>query len=129
MKITTKLGGIMEKLLLRLDIFKNTGMLSQENYEKVIKIIKYLEFKNINIDEDNGSMLITHIVMYLNRLNKGEMIENLDEESLEELKSFNEYHNAEKIYLNFENILGKINENEKGYILAHLINLLKGEKE
>ena len=119
----------MEKLLLRLDIFKNTGMLSQENYEKVIKIIKYLEFKNINIDEDNGSMLITHIVMYLNRLNKGEMIENLDEESLEELKSFNEYHNAEKIYLNFENILGKINENEKGYILAHLINLLKGEKE
>ena len=119
----------MEKLLLRLDIFKNTGMLSQENYEKVIKIIKYLEFKNINIDEDNGSMLITHIVMYLNRLNKGEMIENLDEESLEELKSFNEYHNAEKIYLNFENILGKINKNEKGYILAHLINLLKGEKE
>ena len=129
MKIMTKLGGIMEKLLLRLDIFKNAGMLSQENYEKVIKIIKYLEFKNINIDEDNGSMLITHIVMYLNRLNKGEMIENLDEESLEELKSFNEYHNAEKIYLNFENILGKINENEKGYILAHLINLLKGEKE
>ena len=47
MKIMTKLGGIMEKLLLRLDIFKNTGMLSQENYEKVIKIIKYLEFKNI----------------------------------------------------------------------------------
>ena len=77
----------MEKLLLRLNIFKNTGMLSQENYEK------------------------------------------LDEESLEELKTFNEYNNAEKIYLDFENILGKINENEKGYILAHLINLLKGEKE
>ena len=116
----------MEKLLLRLNIFKNTGMLSQENYEKVIKVIKYFEVKGININEDNGSMLITHIVMYINRLNKGEIIEKLDEESLEELKTYN---NAEKIYLDFENILGKINENEKGYILAHLINLLKGEKE
>ena len=119
----------MEKLLLRLNIFKNTGMLSQENYEKVIKVIKYFEVKGININEDNGSMLITHIVMYINRLNKGEIIEKLDEESLEELKTFNEYNNAEKIYLDFENILGKIKENEKGYILAHLINLLKGEKE
>ena len=117
----------MEKLLLRLEIFKNTGMLSEEYYLKVLKIIEHFKSLNIYINEENGSMLITHIVMYIDRLKKGDIIENLDQESLEELKLFDQYYAAEEIYDYIEDTLGKINQNEKGYILAHLINLLKGE--
>lgn len=117
----------MEALLQRLKIMVDASILKKENMEKLIKMMEYIKNEyNIQLTEENASMLITHIAMYLGRGNVSK-IEPLDDESLEDIKRAKEYKKAMGILSNLEkNIFGSIQENEKGYILLHLINVLEG---
>ena len=56
-----------------------------------------------------------------------ESIEGLDIDSLNELKESKKYTLALQIIQNLEkDVLGPINDSEKTFILAHLINFLEG---
>ena len=123
-----KNGGEVEKLSFRLSLLKDSGVIDQDKYDKLQSIISYFKEKeNIVMTDDNSSSFITHISMVLNRIEKNEKIESLGEDELNDLMDFNSFEKANKILSDLElSIFGKLPEYEKGYILAHLINLLEG---
>lgn len=120
----------MEKLKNRLEIMKSANLLTQENENLILKMIEIFHTKyNIKLSEENGSMLITHIVMYLKRIGDNEIVESLDKDSIDEILASDKYKLANEILSDIEKqILLFINSNEKAYILLHLINLLEHEE-
>lgn len=120
----------MEKLKNRLEIMKSANLLTQENEDLILKMIDMFNTKyNIKLSEENGSMLITHIVMYLKRIGDNEIVEPLDKESIDEILASDKYKLANEILSDIEKqIFLFININEKAYILLHLINLLEHEE-
>lgn len=117
----------MKELINRLNLLLKSGVLHEENMKTVLNMLNYLKEKyDLNLTEENSSMLVTHIAMYLERKNK-ESIEGLDIDSLNELKESKKYTLALQIIQNLEkDVLGPINDSEKTFILAHLINFLEG---
>ncbi len=111
----------------RLDILKVAGSIDDETYEKVISVIeKVLTNWEIELTEENGAMLITHLATALTRIKKGDSVNPLDESILSELKEYEKYSLAEEIYEDVildENLV--ISENEKQYIMMHLCSLLQ----
>lgn len=120
----------MEKLKNRLEIMKSANLLTQENEDLILKMIEIFHTKyNIKLSEENGSMLITHIVMYLKRIGDNEIVESLDKDSIDEILASDKYKLANEILSDIEKqIFLFINSNEKAYILLHLINLLEHEE-
>lgn len=120
----------MEKLKNRLEIMKSANLLTQENEDLILKMIDMFNTKyNIKLSEENGSMLITHIVMYLKRIGDNEIVEPLDQDSIDEILASDKYKLANEILSDIEKqIFLFINSNEKAYILLHLINLLEHEE-
>lgn len=121
----------MENLKLRIKIFKDSGLIDDKIEKQILDILKHINEKyNLNINEKNSSMFVTHLVMAFKRIRDGEDLKALDKDELEELKSEENYEKALEILSNIEReILNfKIAENEIGYILVHLINLLGGIK-
>lgn len=120
----------MEKLKNRLEIMKSANLLTQENENLILKMIDMFNTKyNIKLSEENGSMLITHIVMYLKRIGDNEIVEPLDKDSIDEILASDKYKLANEILSDIEKqIFLFINSNEKSYILLHLINLLEHEE-
>ena len=50
------------ELTIRLNILRDSALLSEENYNKILEVIKYFdEVKNIKLMEENASMFITHL--------------------------------------------------------------------
>lgn len=119
----------MENLKLRLKIFKDSGMIDEKQEREIVEIIEYLKNKyTLNITDENSSMFITHLVMSLKRIKNKEYLKSLEDEELEEFKKEINYEKACKILDELEEKILKIKipDNEIGYILAHLINLLGG---
>lgn len=117
----------MEKLLQRLKIMKDAKILSEENMEKVIAMINLLiKDYNISVTEENASILVMHVAMYLGRREKGD-IEGLDKDSIDDIKNSEHYIISKDIVEKLESeVFGTISENEKLFIILHMINMLEG---
>ena len=113
----------------RLDILKMSGQLSEEMYHKVLEIIeKFNENHNIVIHEENGAMLITHLCIALNRIEKEEKVSKIESDIFAEVESNAFYAQSEEILAGIEEVLGfKMPEEERGYMLMHLCVLLENE--
>ncbi|WP_156300114.1 PRD domain-containing protein [Streptobacillus canis] len=119
----------MENLKMRLDILKQAGVIDENISTKVLKVIEMFKEKyKIILTEENGSMLITHLTMMLKRMRDNESINELESEEVEELKTFSVYNKAVEIYSSIEEVIEeKIEENEYGFMMTHLITLLGGQ--
>lgn len=111
----------------RLNILKTAGSIDNEIYENVIEVIgKFTTNWNIELNEENGAMLITHLATALARIKKGEAISHLDESILEELKSYEKYYHAEEILKDMVSIVDSdIPESEEQYLMMHVCSLLQ----
>lgn len=113
------------ELTIRLNILRDSGLLSEENYNKILEVIKYFdEVKNIKLMEENASMFITHLSSALERIDKNETVNDLDEVVLESLKLENSYNNAAIIVKDLKGVLGEIPDEEVNYIIMHICTLL-----
>ncbi len=113
------------ELTVRLNILKDSGMLSEENYNKVLKVIEYFDkAKNIKLVEENASMFITHLCSALGRMDKNEIVNDIDEEILEALKLEETY--KESIYLvkDLRDVIGEIPKQEMNFLVMHVCTLL-----
>lgn len=118
----------MEKLKNRLEILKNANVISEEVYIKMLKLIDYLKEKwDIVLTEENGSMLITHVAMALERIKKGEKVNNINDEVYDEVVNSSSFEKIKKIYEGIENevFLEKIPEEEIKYIYVNLLVILE----
>lgn len=113
------------ELTIRLNILKDSGMLSEENYNKVMEVIKYFdEVKNIKLVEENASMFITHLCSALGRIDKNEIVNDLDAEILESLKLEENYNNAMSLVKDLTDVLGEIPREEVNFLVMHICTLL-----
>lgn len=113
------------ELTIRLNILRDSGLLSEENYNKILEVIKYFdEVKNIKLMEENASMFITHLSSALERIDKNETVNDLDEVVLESLKLEDSYNNAAIIVKDLKGVLGEIPDEEVNYIIMHICTLL-----
>lgn len=114
------------ELTIRLNILKDSGMLSQENYNKVIEVIKYFdEARNIKLVEENASMFITHLCSALGRIYKNEIVNDIDTEILESLKLEESYNEAMHLVKDLKDILGEIPREEENFLVMHICTLLR----
>lgn len=118
------------ELDVRLNILKEAGQISEDTFNILKKVILMIRDKwNIQLTEENGAMLITHLSVALERIKKGEIIEGIDSEIYEQIKSHPMYKKCTEVLKNIEeesNI--KIPENEQTFIMMHLCTLFETNK-
>ena len=113
------------ELTLRLDILRDAGQLSKENYNKIIQVINYFEEKRgLKLLEDNASMFITHLSSALTRIEQNKLVENIDEFIFEQVKSDINYKRAVEVTNYLEEILGELPRQERDFIEMHICTLL-----
>lgn len=114
-----------EMLLLRVNLLKEAGEIDEEIAQAVINFAKEVEVQfDSKLDEENASMLITHICMALPRIKKGEKINPMNEFALAEVKQCQVYDKVPILVEKLEQELDLvIPESEFGYIALHLCTM------
>lgn len=107
----------------RIKILKDANLISNEICDKIVNIyIKY--FSNFERTDILDSF-ITHLSIALERMNKKESIEKLDEFIINDLKSKSNYNEVVKFWEDIEKKERlNLSFEEKEYIYLHLINIL-----
>lgn len=111
---------------IRLNILKNAGQISEETFIALKNIINMFREKwDINLTEENGSMLITHLSVALERIRKGEFIEGIEGELYGEIKNHCQYEKCRNLLKDIkETAQIEIPESEETFIIMHLCTLL-----
>lgn len=114
-----------EMLMMRLNLLKDAGEIDEKIAEAVVEFAKEVEREyNAQLNEDNGSMLITHLCMALGRIKKGEEINPIDELSLQEIKATPAFQKVPNLVKSLEKITNLVvPEEEFGYIALHLCTM------
>ncbi|MGL4589519.1 MAG: PRD domain-containing protein [Mycoplasmatales bacterium] len=114
----------------RLNILLTSGQINEDSVELATKIIDYFKQKlAIQLTEENGAMLITHIVMANERLKKQQPVEPISPMLATQLQAEEEYINATTIttdlikFFSTDFVLSEFD-----YIRMHVISCLKGAK-
>ena len=119
----------MNNLNKRLEILQTAGQIEDDSVKLAGQIIKQLKEKyQIELTEENGSMLITHVVMANERLKKNEPVEEVSDIILAEIQSGKSYDKVTAISEDIIKLYGSnFVESERGYILMHISNLVGEE--
>jgi len=111
----------------RLDILKTSGQISEKTYDQVEKII--LHFQNnhhIEITEENGAMLVTHLCIALSRIEKDEKVNKIEDDIFKDVINNSHYKTAEEAMKEIDMILGSdMSIEERGYMIMHLCVLFE----
>jgi transcriptional regulatory protein LevR len=117
----------MMDLFLRLNILKDSGQIDQHIFDSISEFISFFkQAHGIALTEENGSMLITHLCIALDRIKKGKTVNSLETDIYEEITGDCNFEKAVKVTDGLERIFGgSIPDDERGYIYMHLCVLLK----
>jgi transcriptional regulatory protein LevR len=121
---------IYMELYTRLQIMKDAGLISEETFEGLNQIIEMFNSKwNVELTEENGAMLITHLSVAIERIKKGEIIEGIDSEIYSEIKKHKDFDRAKQMLKNIEEVAAAdMPESEETFIMMHLCTLLESNK-
>ena len=113
-------------LMQRLDILRDGGVLSQENFERVLGIIAYFKDRHgIELTEENSSAFVTHLCSALERVSNGDPVEELDSEIYEDVVIQSTFERASQISGELREMHPMIPESELMYLNMHLNLLLE----
>ena len=114
----------MERLKQRLEILRDSNVIDEHVYIQLMNFIIRLKDKwEIELTEENGAMMVTHIAMALQRIKKGEAVKEIDENVYSEVLKSDRIDEIHDIYIDAqENVFTeKIPEEEKKYIYINLL--------
>lgn len=110
----------------RLEMFKNSGQISQNDFDAFLEIIKLFDRFGIILNEENGAMLVTHLCVAINRIRNNDLVIAMDAELYKEIENNEKFYIAELAFLLIEKRLNiQIPDCEKGYIMVHLCILFE----
>jgi len=117
------------ELMIRLGILKDAGQIDEDIYEKIIKIISLFQDSfNIELNEENGAMLITHLCIALQRVKNNCPAEQIDEELYEGVRLNQYFETCEKVFSDIKRETNMdIPESEKSFVMMHLCVLFEKE--
>jgi len=106
----------------RLIILRDAEQIDEDIYEKSIKIISMFNTRwNIELTEENGAMLITHLCIALQRVKNNSTVEEIDEDIYGEVKLNHNFETCKRVLKDIKNEINMdIPESEQSFILMHL---------
>jgi transcriptional regulatory protein LevR len=110
----------------RLDLLEGAGQVSQQARQLAAELIETLEAEfNVALDEDNGAMLVTHLVVSLSRIESHQQVTDAPAELMSEVQAFPRELDFIREHLNrfAEKLNGAVPETEIAYMTAHLCAL------
>ena len=113
------------ELTLRLGILKDSGQLSEENYDKIIEVIKYFDKeKGIKLSEENAATFITHLYSALKRIDENNIVGEMEKQVKMTLELGYKYDKSVKFTKDLEKILGTIPKSEFDFLVMHVCTLI-----
>jgi transcriptional regulatory protein LevR len=110
----------------RLDLLESSGQASPEVRRLSEELIAALEAEfDATLDEENGAMLVTHLVVSLTRIQQHEPVTDAPAELMAEVQAFERELNfmRERLDLCAEALNGTVPDTEVAYMTAHLCAL------
>ncbi|MGL6064528.1 MAG: PRD domain-containing protein [Fusobacteriaceae bacterium] len=106
----------------RLEILNNSGAITNSTKEVMINVIQMFNEKHgIELTEDNGAMLVTHLSLAIMRVKNNEPVKSIDEEVFKEILESIYIKKANQIYGDLTKILDVVlPESEEKYMLANI---------
>lgn len=114
----------MERLKQRLEILRNSNVIDEHVYVQLMNFITRLKNKwKIELTEENGAMMVTHIAMALQRIKRGEAVNEIDENVYSEVLKSERIDEIRDIYADAQKnvFTEEIPEEEKKYIYINLL--------
>ena len=113
----------------RLTILKESGQIDEEIYKKMLEVISMFHKKwNIELKEDNGSMLITHLCIALQRVKNNCPAEKAEDDVYEEVKLSPYFEISTKVLSDIQKEVDMdIPESEKSFLMMLLCVLFQKE--
>lgn len=111
----------------RLDIFLSTGTVSADVDAMVRNVIERFAVRwKIILTEKNGSRLVTHLAMALARCEKGEMVEGMEKDAMDEFRACESFLHAVEISADvISNVSITLPEGEREYLEANICLILE----
>lgn len=116
----------MQEFENRLTILKTAGQIGDKSVELAEKVVTQLRQQyNIILTEQNGAMLITHIVMANERIISGNTVDPLADIIKDQLEIDSNIEQAKRITATvIDQFEEGFDEVERDYILMHICNLV-----
>lgn len=119
----------MNTIQQRLEIFKNSGILVDNEADILKEWARIIEDSTEECDYEKLERMITHCAMMMKRQRNNEDIGELDYEIFSNVQKHESYENSKQLFDKMNEIY-PINTNESGYMVLHLCNCIsKGENE
>ncbi|MGL6064536.1 MAG: PRD domain-containing protein [Fusobacteriaceae bacterium] len=111
----------------RLEILNNSGAITNCTKEVMVNVIQMFNEKHgIELTEDNGAMMVTHLSMAIMRVKNNEPVKAIDEEIFKEILESSYIEKANHIYKDLIEVLDVIlPESEKKYMLVNICVILE----
>lgn len=111
----------------RLVILKDSGQIDEEIYKKIIKIIAMFNtIWDIELKEENGAMLITHLCIALQRVKNNCPVEKIDKELYEQVKKNKYFKTCQKALYDIKKEINMdIPQSEESFLMMHLCVLFE----
>lgn len=121
----------MSNIMNRVNLMLEVNMIDKDDYrdiEDVIKITKKLS--GVELTEENGGVLITHIAAMFRRNKTDEILNDLDEFIKQQILDGQFYKIANEIVTSIKGeINNEVNEVEMWFLKLHFSNIIKNHKE
>lgn len=113
-------------LQMRLDILNNSGAICNSTKEVMINVIDMFKEKHdIELTEDNGSMMVTHLSMAIMRVKTNQPVNGINEEVYQETLTSEYFSKANLIYEDLAEVLDVVlPSDEKKYMLVNICVIL-----
>lgn len=117
----------MDLLQQRIDLLHRSGQIDMKTRDSLQNVLRLLnEQFGMDLNEETGSMMITHLAMAVSRQLEGKSIKEMDEDQYSELRNDEDFEKASHIWKAVQEVLPvPFTTAEKQYMLLHLAALLK----
>lgn len=111
----------------RLEILNVSGAITDCTKDVMLNVINMFNEKhNIELTEENGAMMVTHLSMAIMRVKNNEPVKTIDEEVFRETLESEHIERANLIYDDLSEVLDiTLPEDEKKYMLVNICVILE----
>ncbi|MDU1912437.1 PRD domain-containing protein [Fusobacterium sp.] len=111
----------------RLEILNSSKAITDCTKEVMLNVIQmFKKIHEIELTEENGAMLITHLSMAIMRVKNNEPVKTIDEDVFKETLESEHIEKANLIYEDLSKVLDvTLPENEKKYMLVNICVILE----
>ena len=111
----------------RLEILLQSKVIQEDTHAFALHVIQFLEGE-YQVNKEAMEMMITHLVMAMERIKRGEIAELMDDDVFNLVLEDIDFEKARNIMLEISNQTEmEFPQSEEQYMLLHLCNSLKGE--